>query len=239
MSDTVGWTARAPEVVGNAALIHYVCTRSTRLEAENGELRRQIEFWRDYTGELERELARASAQAWDTVAEVPIRAVWESIVDARLAGEPGRTAVVWADLDHFKQVNDRHGHLVGDAVLREVARRLQDAFAARSPVVTRLGGDEFGVVVSDLDENTDLARFATLMLEPVPLPAGRSVHVSASVGYAHAAELPCGAGRDELLRRADAGVYAHKPDTAAEVRCTPGPRGRARASADAVLGAAR
>lgn len=201
---------------------------------ENYELRRQIEFWRDYTAELERELARLSSQAWDTVAEVPLRAVWESIVDARLAEEPDRTAVIWADLDRFKQLNDRYGHLAGDAVLREVARRLEEAFAAHAPVVTRLGGDEFGVVIRDTDPEADLARFAALMDEPVWLPHGRSVRVAASVGFARASELVPGASREELLRRADAGAYAHKSH---QLPGAPSPRSRKRVAAADVLGA--
>jgi len=202
--------------------------------AAETELRRQVSFWRDYAGELERELARTSAQAWDSVAEVPIRATWESVVDARLAGERDRTAVIWVDLDRFKTVNDRHGHLAGDAVLRAVARRLEQAFSARSPVVTRLGGDEFGVVVRDLAEEADLARFSELMAEPVVLPYRRSVVVSASVGVAWAAELPPGAGRDELLRVADAGAYSDKRRV---VRAAPSPRSRSRVGTAA--GAAR
>lgn len=212
-------------------------------KAEIAELRRQVAFWREYAGELERELAAASARAWDVVAEVPLRAAWESIVDARLAGEPGRTAVVFADLDRFKAINDAHGHLAGDAVLRAVARRLEEAFAGRAALVTRLGGDEFGVVVRDVDAANDLARFAELMRESIALPYGRSVRVSASVGVAWAAELPPGAGREELLRTADAATYSdkHRRQVDVGVRGAPSPRSRTRGRAGGavVLGAVR
>ena len=210
-------------------------SRST-LAAENSELRRQLQSWEIYIADLERELARASAQAWDTVAEVPVRAVWESIVDARLAGERERTWVVWADLDQFKRVNDRFGHLAGDAVLLAVARRLEEAFAARSPVVCRLGGDEFGVLARDLDRDADLGRFAALMGEPVTLPHGCSVLVSASVGLVHAGELAPGVSREDVLRRADADSYAHKPHPALGA---PSPRTRARELGAEAIGAAR
>ncbi|WP_243793819.1 GGDEF domain-containing protein [Saccharopolyspora gloriosae] len=214
----------------------WVRTPRRILAAENGELRRQLQFWESYIAELERELAKASAQAWDTVAEVPVRAVWESIVDSRLAGEQERTWVVWADLDQFKRVNDRFGHLAGDTVLRAVARRLEEAFAARSPVVCRLGGDEFGVLARDLDRDTDLTRFAALMAEPVALPHGCSVLVSASVGLVHAGELAPGASREDVLRRADANSYAHKPH---RVVGAPSPRTRARQLGTEAIGAAR
>ncbi|WP_258349006.1 GGDEF domain-containing protein [Saccharopolyspora gregorii] len=211
-------------------------TQRRALATENGELRRQLQFWETYIAELERDLARASAQAWDTVAEVPVRAAWESIVDARLAGERDRTWVVWADLDEFKRVNDRFGHLCGDAVLRAVARRLEEAFAARSPVVCRLGGDEFGVLARDLDRDADLTRFTALMAEPVALPHGCSVLVAASVGVVHAGELASDASREDLLRRADADSYARKPH---RVAGAPSPRTRARVLGAHAIGAAR
>ena len=131
------WTVETQAATGNASLLQLSVALARKLDDENRDLRRRIAFWRDYAEVLEAELAAASAQAWDTVAEVPLRAAWESHVDARLAAEPERTAVVFADLDGFKAVNDAHGHLAGDAVLRAVARRLEEAFAARAPVVTR------------------------------------------------------------------------------------------------------
>ncbi|WP_338600486.1 GGDEF domain-containing protein [Saccharopolyspora sp. SCSIO 74807] len=232
------WKATAMLATGTCSLA-WVGICSYAFEAHKAREQRHLASLRIYIAELERQLTCVSKQAWDTVAEVPLRAAWESLVDARLTAEPERTAVVWVDLDQFKQVNDRHGHLAGDAVLRAVARRLEEAFAAREPVVTRLGGDEFGVLVRDLDEDTDLARFAALMEEPVALPHGRSVPVAASVGFAHARELPHETGRWELLRCADAASYAHKPHRSGEVGAAPTPRSRKGFAAAAVLGAAR
>ncbi|MCX2729448.1 GGDEF domain-containing protein [Saccharopolyspora sp. NFXS83] len=173
------------------------------------ELQQRTEFWRHYAEVLEAELAAASARAWDVVAEVPLRSTWESLVEARLRGEPERTAVVWADLDRFKEVNDSHGHLAGDAVLREVARRLEAVFMARAPVVTRLGGDEFGVVVRDFVAS-DLARFGKKMSEPIDLPHGRKIQVSASVGVAIATDVHDGGELEDLLRVAETAAYAEK-----------------------------
>ncbi|GAA4878798.1 GGDEF domain-containing protein [Saccharopolyspora cebuensis] len=226
MSTALMWTTLTTALKGTGALLHRTRPRAHALEVANAELRRELQAWQDYTADLEGELARASARAWDTVAEVPVRAVWESILDARLAAEPARTAVVWVDLDDFKRVNDRHGHLAGDAVLRAVARRLEEAFGDRSPVVTRLGGDEFGVVTRDLDTEKNLAGFVALMAEPVVLPHGRSVRVTASVGVASAAELPPGASREDVLRLADAGAYAQKASRGGEIRSAPSPRAR-------------
>jgi len=66
-----------------------------------------------------------------------------------MAREPGPLAVMFVDVDHFKQVNDNHGHAAGDAVLQQVGLRLLQAVRA-SDTVARLGGDEFTVIASDL-----------------------------------------------------------------------------------------
>lgn len=195
------------------------------------KLRQRNEFWRRYAEVLEAELAAASARAWDVVAEVPLRSTWESVAKARLRGEPDRTALVWADLDCFKEVNDTYGHIAGDAVLREVARRLDRAFADGAPVVTRLGGDEFGVVIRDL-AMADLAGFSQSMSTPIDLPYGQQIVVRASVGVAKAAEQN-GHTLESLLRVAEAAAYAEKQ------QANPG-RGRSRTSRrGAVLGVAR
>ena len=59
-------------------------------------------------------------------------------------------SVVMIDIDHFKQLNDTHGHFVGDAVLREVARRIQEAVRTID-VVARYGGEEFAVLMPETD----------------------------------------------------------------------------------------
>ena len=78
-------------------------------------------------------------------------------LDERLEGELGRTrrygtplAAVMIDLDHFKKLNDRHGHAAGDAVLRQVARIL-DSEKRRGDIVARYGGEEFVAMLSHAD----------------------------------------------------------------------------------------
>lgn len=185
------------------------------------DLEREVAELEKYAADLEKEIARLSRHMVDTVAEVPLRSVWESIVDARLATAAQRTTVAWADVDDFKRINDLFGHLAGDVVLREIARRLKTVFAPRSPVVTRLGGDEFGIVVQDAELPGDLQRFARRMAEPVALPQGSSVRVEVSVGVAQGAHLPCELTREDLLLVADADLYAVKR---AKQRHTPLPR---------------
>jgi len=101
--------------------------------------------------------------------------------DGKLSG-----AVYLIDIDHFKRINDQHGHSAGDAVLIEVARRLRDTLREQDLIV-RWGGEEFLVVTQSLasDQVEALARrmLATLNQFPVQTGAGR-VSVSASIGFA-------------------------------------------------------
>ena len=118
--------------------------------------------------------------------------------------------VMMVDLDRFKPVNDRHGHMVGDQVLQEVARRLTGCLRAEE-LCARFGGDEF-VVVIDLHGDTAAAtqvgeRIIQVLTEPM-LVDGLSINIGASVGVA------CYPGdaihADDLLQLADSALYRAK-----------------------------
>ncbi|MFD0209726.1 diguanylate cyclase domain-containing protein [Streptomyces hirsutus] len=116
--------------------------------------------------------------------------------------------VVLADVDHFKQVNDVHGHAAGDALLAATAARLTHA-VGRGGVVGRLGGDEFAAVLIDCDA-TAADRFAVLSrVLARPLDTTPEVHTTVSLGWVRRCDHP-----DEdlsaLLRRADEAMYAAK-----------------------------
>lgn len=116
--------------------------------------------------------------------------------------------VAMVDLDDFKPVNDRHGHAVGDAVLCEVARRLQRTLRAND-TVARQGGDEFVLVIEDGDEAmTKVAdRLLAAFDEPFEVE-GLSLSLSPSIGVVVAG--PADDCADRLLRRADAAMYRAK-----------------------------
>jgi diguanylate cyclase (GGDEF)-like protein len=122
-------------------------------------------------------------------------------------------ALVYADGDGFKSVNDLHGHAAGDAVLVEIARRLRVAFRS-TDLVARIGGDEFAMLLGPPFDPESVAHVEGVidgvMREPIALPSGQLVHVGLSVGIA----LFPAHGRDfhELLHRADTGMYATKPN---------------------------
>jgi diguanylate cyclase (GGDEF)-like protein len=130
-------------------------------------------------------------------------------LDALLA-EPGRRcALLIADVDHFKSINDHHGHLVGDEILRAVAQSLQEA--ARDPVLLgRLGGEEFVLVLPDADEDAAHALAQRLLAQVRALDLSRWLgarQVSISVGLTASV---AGDAAGQMLRRADSALYAAK-----------------------------
>jgi diguanylate cyclase (GGDEF)-like protein len=119
-------------------------------------------------------------------------------------------AVLYVDLDRFKQVNDSFGHDAGDELLLQAARTLRNA-VRENDVVARLGGDEFAVLCEDLTDQTGAVEVAVRILEAFDQPltcAKRELYVTSSIGVAfstHGAESP-----DALLRDADAAMYRAK-----------------------------
>lgn len=127
-----------------------------------------------------------------------------------------RPAILYLDLDDFKEVNDRRGHAAGDAVLRTIAQRLRGIVRA-SDSIARWGGDEFVILLTDARSPEDAEGVARLVVatvgEPVPVE-GVQVRVGTSVGVACWPED--GEDADSLLSRADAALYqakAHAPNT--------------------------
>ncbi|MEV6381625.1 GGDEF domain-containing protein [Streptomyces sp. NPDC051773] len=125
----------------------------------------------------------------------------------RLLRDP-RAVVVLADVDHFKQINDTHGHAAGDVLLATVAARLAHGITPGG-VTGRLGGDEFAAVVVDRD-GTMADRLHTLArVLARPVDTAPDVHTTVSLGWVRAADHP-GEDLSALLRRADEAMYAAK-----------------------------
>ena len=117
-----------------------------------------------------------------------------------------QTALVFIDLNEFKQVNDQYGHSVGDEVLAVLGDRLKQVIRAGDSVA-RLGGDEFVVLLTSVVEPAEAAIVAERLLEQLTRPidvAGRQLSLTASVGIA------VGRNAAELLKQADAAMYRAK-----------------------------
>ena len=130
---------------------------------------------------------------------------------ARAARHQRPIAVLLCDLDDFKDVNDTHGHAVGDQLLTVVAERLRDA-ARATDTVARLGGDEFAILCEDLHGHRDAIEIARRVLaateEPVQIE-GRQLRAGVSIGIA--VDDGQRSGQD-LLRDADIALYEAKAD---------------------------
>ncbi len=144
----------------------------------------------------------------DALTGLPNRALFlERLVASRRAGSP--TAVLFVDLDDFKEVNDTLGHRVGDELLGLVASRLANCVRP-DDVLARLGGDEFAVLVAGGDASgagTLAERLVDALAAPFTV-AGQRVHVAASVGIA-LGDTSHDGGTD-LLRDADVAMYQAK-----------------------------
>ncbi|MFF3982705.1 GGDEF domain-containing protein [Streptomyces sp. NPDC001828] len=141
------------------------------------------------------------------VTGLPTRSAWTTQAQDVLAAGPA--AVLLADLDAFKPVNDRFGHAAGDAVLAAVGARLAEWAAAEGAVAGRLGGDEFAVALPDgpgLAART--ARLHTLLTAPIAY-RDLTLTVGASIGTARTAGL-ADATVSAALKQADAAMYQVK-----------------------------
>jgi len=121
-------------------------------------------------------------------------------------------AVLCFDLDYFKDVNDTLGHPVGDALLREVARRLRGTVRS-TDVVARFGGDEFAVLQADAASDTAAGILAAKIGATIAAPYsidGNDVHVSASIGIARCTALT--EGPQAIMMQADLALYRAKED---------------------------
>jgi diguanylate cyclase (GGDEF)-like protein/PAS domain S-box-containing protein len=152
----------------------------------------------------------------DTLTGLPNRALFRNRVEHALAGQRRDrlpVAVLFLDVDDFKNVNDGLGHAAGDAVLQEVGRRLEDCMR---PVDTaaRLGGDEFAILIRDTESELHAIEIAHRVMDRLEASIaleGRDIAIATSVGIAFSGQgMVSGAHADELLSNADAAMYMAK-----------------------------
>ncbi|OXI71296.1 deoxyuridine 5'-triphosphate nucleotidohydrolase [Burkholderia sp. AU31280] len=152
----------------------------------------------------------------DPLTGLPNRLLFMEHLDAAIrhaAAAREGLAVMFVDLDRFKQINDQHGHSAGDRTLVAVAKRLSQVLRG-DDMAARLGGDEFIVLISDVHSPAVIGDVATriqiVMAEELEFDEGRMA-VGASIGVS---EFPAdGASAEELLVKADAAMYAAKAST--------------------------
>lgn len=119
-------------------------------------------------------------------------------------------ALLFLDLDHFKDINDTFGHAVGDNLLRDVAADIVSCVRA-TDTVSRLGGDEFVILLTQIEETRDAAHVAEKLLEKVSrfrIVEGHRLRVTLSIGVSHYPEN--GLDAAALMDNADAAMYCSK-----------------------------
>ncbi|WP_321938309.1 EAL domain-containing protein [Paraburkholderia sp. J8-2] len=179
-----------------ASVSHYICTLIDITDRKKSEAR--IQFLAEH----------------DVLTELPNRALFTKRVGAAIdhaRQTSGRVAVLFIDLDRFKDINDTLGHHAGDGLLRSVARRLLQSVRA-GDIVSRLGGDEFTVLLSGAGGSADVARLIEerllpLMREPHSI-GGMTLQVACSIGIAMFPDD--GATIEVLMQNADAAMYRAK-----------------------------
>lgn len=180
---------------------------------DDGSVHRRIALFSDITNKKEAEALIWKQANFDALTGLPNRSMfldrlWQEIKKAHRDGLP--LALLFIDLDHFKEVNDTLGHSVGDALLKEAANRLSSC-VRDTDTVTRLGGDEFTVILGEMDQAGSAERVVHEILfklaEPFRL-GDEVVYVTASIGITL---YPEDAGDIEtLLKSADQAMYAAK-----------------------------
>ena len=149
----------------------------------------------------------------DPLTDLPNRLLFNDRLSqaiARARREHGRFALLFVDLDRFKNINDSLGHHVGDQLLRIVAERIT-ASVRECDTVSRPGGDEFTLLLTELADPGDAARVAEKLLQALALPCsigGHQLMVTASVGISLYPED--GDDIPTLMRNADAAMYHSK-----------------------------
>jgi diguanylate cyclase (GGDEF)-like protein len=168
-------------------------------------------------------LLTENRQLLDTVADMALRDDLTGLANRALFGDrlehamqlrlrnDTSVAVLVADLDDFKLVNDTLGHPVGDKLLCDVGERIQNSVRS-GDTVARLGGDEFAILVEDSPAVAD--EIAELVVRSFDEPftvEGRTLHVRLSIGLASASsDLDSDVTADELFKRADLAMYSAK-----------------------------
>ncbi len=187
---------------------------SSPVHDKNGQLILYVIVLNDITQQKRAEQELRYLANFDTLTNLPNRSLLSERLSraiVRAHREDNRIAVLFLDLDRFKDVNDSLGHAAGDRILRAAAARLQQTVGVHH-TVARLGGDEFTVVLENLDTPDDAERVAREIImafeAPLLLDDRREIAISPSIGislYPDHAHVPT-----ELLKQADTAMYQAK-----------------------------
>jgi diguanylate cyclase (GGDEF)-like protein len=210
---------RAVTETGSAAELRRVAERTVNVF--DGVLAARHQRHKEQTAILGAQLRSLAQQleeerrtsSLDPLTELPNRKEFDDFADRVLqlnSFVPTPTCLLMIDVDGFKQLNDRHGHQLGDVALKEVARALGRIFLRRCDFVCRYGGDEFAAIMRDspTDAAVRQAERVCVAVRELALPSrATGLRLSLSIGVA---ALRSGETLDSWMRRADTALYQAK-----------------------------
>ena len=185
----------------------------TAIDAERGRHPHHLCMIEDVTASKQREALIWQQANFDPLTQLPNRRMLLDRLRTdllRSEREGARLAILFIDLDHFKEVNDTLGHQQGDLLLVEAARRIS-ACVRKSDTVARLGGDEFTVILAELDQAERVEQIAQHILDTLRAPftlGQEQAFIAASIGITIAPDDSRDV--DDLLKHADQAMYAAK-----------------------------
>lgn len=185
-----------------------------QLVFENNWLRTQLRLARNQISHDQQQLGLLKQQTQiDCLTQTPTRLILRDRAQQaflQASRDHGLVLVVFIDIDHFKQINDRFGHMTGDQVLVQIAQRLRQCLRS-SDTVCRYGGDEFVLLLPLNAEHCDMQAMIDKLFDAASLPMTANTHPivpEVSIGVAifpqHGVEL------DVLIEKADQAMYAAK-----------------------------
>lgn len=178
-----------------------------------GQVTGSVMVFHDVSAARAMSLQMSHLAAHDFLTDLPNRMLLndrlaQAIESARRHGH--QLAVVFLDLDRFKHINDSLGHGIGDKLLQSVASRLMDC-VRRSDTVSRQGGDEFVLLLSQVEQSEDAGATARKVMRALAAPhnvAGHDLHISVSIGVSVYPDD--GQDAETLLKSADTAMYSAK-----------------------------
>ncbi|MDD2487165.1 MAG: diguanylate cyclase [Candidatus Gracilibacteria bacterium] len=195
-------------IMDSAGNIHYF---SGKIRALNDD--EVVIITRDITKEKEREKQIEFLAMHDILTGLPNRAYFNEEIPRFInlsSRQKNKLAVLYFDLDGFKNVNDTHGHDVGDKLLIEVGNRI-NAIARESDIFARIGGDEFGMIINNYGKKENISTVCERILSEIKRPFdidGHELKVGASIGISLFPED--GTDQIELQKKADIAMYKVK-----------------------------
>jgi diguanylate cyclase (GGDEF)-like protein len=190
---------------------------SVVVSALESEVRERNMLDHQFAAAVEQEEGARHASLHDALTGLPNRALFNDRLERgfALAKRHGWTlALMFVDLDDFKEINDRYGHDIGDSVLQTIARRLQDN-ARGEDTVSRHGGDEFLYLAMDIQKEANISLIAEKIMEEIQAPLNvnvrdlnTSLSITASIGISIFPKH--GTDADMLVKSADKAMYRAK-----------------------------